>query len=33
MITNLYGKLIAFLERKIPYTMEHSRENAIMIIA
>ena len=37
MTANHFSKLIAFLERldqsKIPYTMEHSREDAIMILA
>jgi hypothetical protein len=37
MSTNQLNKLIAHLERlekaKIPYTMEHSREDAIMILA
>jgi hypothetical protein len=37
MSTNQFNKLIALLERldeaRIPYTMEHSRENAIMILA
>jgi len=37
MSANQFSKLIAFVERldeaKIPYTMEHSREDAIMIIA
>jgi hypothetical protein len=37
MSTNQFDKLIAFLERlddaRIPYTMEHSREDAIMILA
>lgn len=35
--TDKFSKLIALLERldeaKIPYTMEHSRDNAVMIIA
>lgn len=37
MNANLFSKLIALLERldkaKIPYTMEHSREDAVMILA
>jgi hypothetical protein len=37
MSANQFSKLMAFLERldeaKIHYTMEHSREDAIMIIA
>jgi hypothetical protein len=37
MSTNQFSKLIALLERldeaRIPYTMEHSREDAIMILA
>ena len=37
MSTNQFNRLIALLERldeaRIPYTMEHSREDAIMILA
>jgi hypothetical protein len=37
MSTNQFSKLMAFLERldkaKIHYTMEHSREDSIMILA
>lgn len=37
MSDDRFGKLLAFLERldkaKIPYTMQHSREDAVMIVA
>lgn len=37
MSVNQFGRFLAFLQRldraKIPYTMEHSREDALMILA
>lgn len=37
MSANQFSKLLGFLQRldeaKIPYTMEHSREDAVMIVA